>query len=76
MESIKGVPFLGSILGMGVSIFAGIISLALSFITISIAWVVYRPIIGIGLIVLGVGIFMGIKMLADKKRKSATGSPE
>jgi hypothetical protein len=69
------IPFLGTILSMGLSLFAGIISLTLSFITISIAWLVYRPIVGIVLIIVGVGIFAGIKYLADKKKKSQSPPP-
>ena len=50
------LPFLGSILDFGLSLFSGIISFGLSFITIAIAWVVYRPVIGISLLILGLGV--------------------
>ena len=52
------LPFLGNILEFGLSIFTGIISFGLSFITISIAWVVYRPLVGIPLLLTGLGIIV------------------
>ena len=70
------IPFLGTILSMGLSVFSGIITLTLSLLTISIAWLVYRPMVGIVLIIVGVGVLLGIKYLADKKKKSQAPPPE
>ena len=64
------IPFLGSILSMGLSAFSGIISLTLSFTTIAIAWLVYRPIVGVGLILAGLVILGAVKYLADQKKKA------
>ncbi|PKQ60236.1 hypothetical protein BZG02_20235 [Labilibaculum filiforme] len=50
------VPFLGTILNFGLSLFTGLLSFALSFITIAIAWIVFRPILGISLLAIGIGI--------------------
>lgn len=49
------IPFLGSIVGMGSAVVALLVSVSLSFITISIAWIFYRPLIGIPLLVIGIG---------------------
>jgi hypothetical protein len=66
------LPFLGSLLGMGISIFAGIVSFFLSLLTISLAWIVYRPLLGISLLVIGTGIFFFMyKKAADKKKARA-----
>ncbi|TGN14707.1 TMEM43 family protein [Leptospira ilyithenensis] len=51
------IPILGGILEMGVSIVAGILAFSFSFITIAIAWIFFRPLLGIGLLVLGGGAF-------------------
>jgi len=64
------VPFIGSIVGMGTGIVAFALAAPLSFVTIAIAWIVYRPVLGVILLVLGIGIFVGIFMMA-KKRKAA-----
>ena len=52
------LPFLGRLLNFGTRLFAGIIAAVLSFITIAIAWIFYRPILGISLLVVALGIFM------------------
>ncbi|TGN19631.1 TMEM43 family protein [Leptospira idonii] len=51
------IPILGGILEMGVSLVAGILSFSLSFTTIAIAWIFFRPLLGIGLLLLGGGAF-------------------
>ncbi len=62
------IPFLGDILGMGVSFFSGIIAFVLSFITIALAWIFYRPLIGIVLLAIAVGVFFGVKFLRKAKK--------
>ncbi len=64
------VPFVGSIVGMGTGIVAFALSAPLSLVTIAVAWIFYRPVLGIILLVVGGGIFAGIFVLA-KKRKAA-----
>ena len=66
------LPFLGSILNLGIGIFAGIIAFCLSFITIAIAWLFYRPILSIVLLAIGVGIFILIKRYSKKKQTTNT----
>lgn len=61
------LPFLGSLLGMGIGVFAILVSLVLSLITIAIAWLAYRPILGVGLTVVAVGLVVAVKMMRRKK---------
>ncbi len=61
------VPLFGNIVEAGTGIIAFLASLVLSFITIAIAWVVYRPIIGIGLLV---GAVACIVLIGGKLRKA------
>ncbi|MGV6851823.1 MAG: TMEM43 family protein [bacterium] len=49
------VPFFGSIANVGISIISLLITLALSAVTIGIAWVFYRPLLGISLLAITVG---------------------
>ena len=51
------VPFIGNIVGLGFTIAAFGIAGAISLVTIAIAWLFYRPLIGIPLLLLGVGLF-------------------
>ncbi|MFZ5799586.1 MAG: TMEM43 family protein [Thermodesulfobacteriota bacterium] len=46
------VPLFGSIVGAGTGLIAGLVAAVLSFCTIAVAWIVYRPIIGISLLVI------------------------
>lgn len=45
------VPLFGTMLGAGIGLFSFLGALALSFITIAIAWVVVRPVLGISLLI-------------------------
>lgn len=62
------VPFIGTIIGIGAGIVAGLVSLICSLVTIAIAWIFYRPIIGIALLL--VAGFFGWKLW--QKRDAAT----
>ena len=65
------VPFIGSIVGGALLLVAGLISIGLSFITIYIAWIFYRPIIGIPLFIVGVGA-LGFVLFTRKKKPAAS----
>ncbi len=45
------LPFLGSIVRVGTGLVAGLTGLVLAALTIASAWIVYRPVIAIGLVV-------------------------
>ena len=63
------VPFLGSLLGMGVGLFAGVIASALSLVTVSIAWIFYRPLLGLALLAVSAGLVAFFKFYSQKKAK-------
>ena len=63
----KVLPFLGSIVDAGVGLVSWIFGLAWSFIIIAIAWLVFRPIIGISLLVLAIA---GIVFLKRRGKKN------
>ncbi len=60
------VPFIGSIIGAGVGVVSFLLTLCLGSITIAIAWITYRPMIGIALLVIAIG---GFWFLIKKSRK-------
>ncbi len=59
------LPFLGNIVEFGVGLVAGLIALVCSLVTIAIAWIFYRPVLGILLL----AIAGAICFLVWKKRK-------
>ncbi len=65
------IPMIGSLIGIGRSIVSFLVAAPLTFITIAIAWIFYRPLIGIALLVLAVGCFVGLKVLAPKGGSTA-----
>jgi len=65
------LPFLGSLLSMGLGLFSGIIAFTLSLITIAIAWVFYRPVLAIILLVIAAGLIAFGIMRAKKKKAAA-----
>lgn len=63
------VPLFGNIVEAGTGIIALLLSGTISFTVIAVAWIFYRPLIGIPLIVLaGVAAFLLIKKLSAAKR--------
>ncbi|MDZ4726281.1 MAG: TMEM43 family protein [Leptospira sp.] len=68
------IPILGGILEMGVSLVAGILAFSLSFVTIAIAWIFFRPLLGISLLVLGVGAF--VYLYSQKGKFSQNPKPQ
>jgi len=62
------IPILGNIVGAGTGIIAFLLAASLSLVTIAIAWVFYRPVLGISLLVIAaVLIFLIIKKLKSGK---------
>lgn len=71
LEAIaKVLPFLGDIVGVGVSLVTGIIGLAWSLLWIAIAWLTYRPLIGVPLLVAAVALVIWLKKKAPKAPSS------
>ena len=67
------LPLLGDFLAVGVGLVAGVIALVCALVTCAIAWVVYRPVLGIILLVLaGAGVwFLWQKRAAIKAKAGA-----
>ena len=65
---VDAIPILNGIVAMGTSLAAGLVSAACALLTIGVAWVFYRPWLGIPLIAVGVGLIVLVFM---KKKKSA-----
>lgn len=60
------VPFFGDLIQGGGCLLGGALGFGLSLLTISIAWLSYRPIIGIPLLVVGVGSFVAFVVVKKK----------
>ncbi len=57
------IPLVGSLLGAGLGLFAFLIALSLSIVTIAVAWIVVRPLLGIPLLIVAAfGMFSLFKV--------------
>lgn len=61
------VPFIGSILGAGTFMVSLFVSLFFSSFTIGLAWVRFRPMVGIPLLVVGVGAVVLVSRMGKNK---------
>ncbi|WPD22536.1 MAG: TMEM43 family protein [Candidatus Electrothrix scaldis] len=68
------LPFLGNIVEAGTGFIAFLLAAVLSLITIAIAWIVFRPLLAIILLVAAVGlvVLIGSKVKAGKARRAST----
>jgi hypothetical protein len=68
------LPFLGNIVEAGTGFIAFLLAAVLSLITIAIAWIVFRPLLAIILLVAAVGlvVLIGGKVKAGKARRAST----
>lgn len=62
------VPFLGGIVGAGVGLFCLLFGLAWCFLWIALAWVTYRPLIGVPLLAVSVALIFWLR-----KKKAGAG---
>lgn len=62
----KVVPFLGSIVGAGVGFVCTVLGLAWSIVLIAIAWLTYRPLISVPLLVGAVALVVYLKTKGSK----------
>jgi hypothetical protein len=69
------LPFLGDMLRLGTGLISGVLAFGLSLITISIAWIYYRPLLGIPLLLAGIGGIVYLKVFAAKRKKAAGAAP-
>ncbi len=65
---VAGVlPLVGRVTRAGTTLISGIIAVPLAFVTISIAWLSYRPWIGAGVLLLGAVVGSGLVWFARKR---------
>ena len=67
------IPALGSLVDAALGLVALVLSAAISLLTIAIAWVVYRPILALGLLIATVLVATGL--LKSKSVKPASSNP-
>lgn len=69
------LPILGNIAESGIGIISGLIAFVLSMLVIALAWLFYRPLLAIGLIILMGGAIFGIITLINKAKAKKAAAP-
>jgi Transmembrane protein 43 len=69
------VPLFGTMLGAGLGVFSFLLAAVLSILTIAIAWIFYRPLLGIVLLSLALGGLFWLVSLGRKKKRQRMGVP-
>jgi len=64
------VPIFGNVLQMGIGLFAILIALPLTLVTIAIGWIYYRPVLAISLLVAAAAVF-GLMFVLGRRKKAA-----
>lgn len=68
------VPLFGSMLGAGLGVFSFLLASGLALVTVAVAWLVYRPLLGVTLLLLaGAAIFLLVRR--GRKAAGAAGTP-
>ena len=70
-QLLKVLPFLANIVGAGIGLVCGVLGFAWSLIIISLAWLVYRPLIGVPLLLVAIGLVYYLKKIAPKNKAQA-----
>ncbi len=65
------LPFLGSLLGVGLGLLALTFALPLTLITVGVAWLFYRPLVGAGLLLGAAALFVLLKRMGGRRASPA-----
>ena len=65
------IPFFGNIVGAGASLVALLLTLVLAPVIIAIAWIFYRPLVAIGVLIVGAGLAYGVRALMKGRTATA-----
>ena len=69
------IPFIGSIVRLGTGIVAFFLAIVVGTITIAIAWFYYRPLLAIGILVVGAVVAYAIIRLGRSRRQAQPPAP-
>lgn len=66
------IPFLGNLVGMATGFFAFLLALAVALVVVAVAWIFFRPLLGILLLAMAVAAgFAGLKILRRRAPAAA-----
>lgn len=69
------IPFLGDIVGAGTALFAFLIGFAIWLVIMSVAWLFFRPVLGVLMLAVAIGAIVGLVVVSKKKKQLQGGEP-
>ena len=69
------VPFIGNLLGAGAALVSFIVTAVVAPLVIAVAWLWYRPLVSIIVIIVGAGLALGLRMLAARRTPTQHAAP-
>lgn len=69
------LPFVGNLVEKGTRLIAFVAACLVSLVTIAMGWIFYRPLLGIGLLVVAVCLVVWLVMLGRKRKAAAPPPP-
>ena len=65
------IPVLGNLVGMGITLVAFLVAVALSVLTAAVAWMFYRPLLAAGLVVGALAILFAVRWMSGRQEQTA-----
>ena len=65
------VPFIGTVIEFGTGLIALLGAGVISLVTVAVAWIVYRPVLGVALLVLAIGLPFLVKRMRQGTKPAA-----
>ena len=72
---LKLIPFVANIVNLAVNIVVGVVAFAWSLLVIAIAWIIYRPVLGVILLAIGGFAIWWFAKKGEKAKEEAGGEP-
>ena len=72
---LKVIPFLSSVMNFGVGIICWVVGIVWSLLVIGVAWLFYRPVIGIIILAVAIGLIVLLAMRGKGKKAEADLNP-
>ena len=67
------VPFIGTVIEFGIGLIALLMAGVISLVTVAIAWIVYRHVLGVRLLVVAIGLPFVVKRMRQGTKPAAQG---
>ena len=65
------VPFIGTVIEFGIGLLALLLAGVISLVTVAVAWIVYRPVLGVALLVAAIGLPFLVKRMRQGAKPAA-----